>query len=276
MNETKRQEPTVYADRDMAEPAVHQLPGGEVVLLSARAPQKGSRTNEDAAAVFPYREAAVVLAVADGMGGQPGGHEASPAALRALRSALARAANESLMLRSAILNGFEKAGEEVRTLGVGAGTTLAAVELQDGSVRPYHVGDSMILVTGQRGRIKLQTIAHSPVGLAVEAGVMNEREAMLHEARHLVLNMVGSPDMRIEVGPMIRLDRYDTVLLATDGLADNLSMAEIVDGVRAGPLIDAVKRLAAAARLRMTQPSEGQPSKPDDLTLLVYRRSTKS
>jgi len=169
------------------------------------------------------------------------------------------------------MNGIERANEAVLELGVGAGTTLAAVEVQDGTVRPYHVGDSTILLVGQRGKLKLQTIAHSPVGFAVEAGVLDESEAMHHEDRHFVSNMLGVADMRIEVGSARRLARRDTLLVASDGLSDNLHKDEIVERIRTGPLAVVAERLVRDARRRMEAPIEGEPSKPDDLTFVAFR-----
>lgn len=264
----------LYLDADMASPESHRLPGGEAVVLTARHPGKEPTSpNQDAAALLQSSGTTAVLAVADGMGGQRGGNEASQAAITAIEKCVAQSPAGDLMLRTAILNGIEEASREIIALARGAGTTIAAVEIRDGTVRPYHVGDSMILVVGQRGKIKLLTVAHSPVGLAVEAGVMNEEEAMHHEDRHLVFNFVGSPEMRIEIGPVLQLAPHDTVLLASDGLIDNLTVDETVDRIRKGPLVDAVAAIAAEARRRMTAPEAGRPSKPDDLTLIAYRPS---
>jgi serine/threonine protein phosphatase PrpC len=176
------------------------------------------------------------------------------------------------MLRTAILNGLETANGRVQSVGIGTATTLAVVEVVDYTVRPYHVGDSMILVVGQRGKIKLQTTSHSPVGFAVEAGLLDEIEAMHHEDRHLVSNVIGSAEMTIEIGTSLRLAPRDTVLLASDGLFDNLFIQEIVDRIRKGPLDQAVERLATDSRRRMLQPEPGSPSKPDDLTIVALRR----
>ena len=110
------------------------------------------------------------------------------------------------------------------------------------------------------------------MGYAVEAGLMNEAEALHHEDRHLVSNTIGAPDMRIEVGPVVRLAPRDTVLLASDGLTDNLRGAEIVEIVRKGPLREAAARLANTAQRRMNTERESRPSKPDDLTFLLFRR----
>ncbi len=124
---------------------------------------------------------------------------------------------------------------------------------------------------GQRGKVKLQTVSHSPVGYAVESGLIDQDEAMHHADRHLISNMVGSADMRIEVGPKRRLSPRDTLLLATDGLFDNLLAAEIVEYVRKGSLAHAADVLLATSRQRMAQPENGHPSKPDDLTFVMFR-----
>ena len=128
-----------------------------------------------------------------------------------------------------------------------------------------------MLVVGQRGKIKLQTVSHSPVGYALESGLLEEEEALHHDQRHLISNMVGSAEMRIEVGSPIRLAPRDTVLLATDGLLDNLSLQEIVDGIRTGPLVGVVRHLVQNCGQRMREPEGDQPSKPDDVTFLLFR-----
>jgi serine/threonine protein phosphatase PrpC len=212
-----------------------------------------------------------VLAVADGVGGVRAGNKASSIVLDQLRSSLAQNKDDDSEQRSAILNAIETANQAVLALGIGAATTLAVVEINRNTVRPYHVGDSTILVFGQRGKIKLQTVAHSPVGFAVEAGLLDEEEAMHHEDRHIVSNVIGVPDMRIEVGSTLELAQRDTILLASDGLMDNLQPSEIIERLRKGTLAPAAKVLAADSMQRMTEPREGEPSKPDDLTFIIFR-----
>lgn len=260
----------LVSDAEMEEAELHPLDGGQVAVFSCRSPGRDG-PNEDAAAVLPFGEGSAVLVVADGMGGERAGARASALAIESLRRALEAARREERALRDAILDGIERANRAVTELGVGAGTTLAAVEVADGAVRPYHVGDSAILLIGQRGKLKLQTVAHSPVGFAVESGMLDEGEAMHHAERHIVSNVLGAPDMRIEVGSARRLAARDTLLVASDGLSDNLRTEEIVALLRAGPLDAACHRLAELARTRMHAPSGDEPSKPDDLTFLVFR-----
>jgi hypothetical protein len=154
-----------------------------------------------------------------------------------------------------------------------AGSTLAAVEVNTDTIRPYHIGDTEILVVGQRGKLKFQSISHSLVGMGVEAGLIAKEDALHHDHRHIILNAIGSAEMRIELGAPLALDRFDTLLLASDGLTDNLKIDEIIEIIRNGPLDQAVIKLAALAQKRMSEPDSGHPSKPDDLTLLAYRRS---
>ena len=262
--------PKLYLHQDMQQGELDDVAGGQVAVYSARCPGKET-PNEDAAALIPCDGQSGVLAVADGLGGVRAGEHAATLAIQALAAAIEEALRDEMMLRTAVLNGIERANQAVQDLGVGAATTLAAVEIQQQTVRPYHVGDSMILVVGQRGKIKLQTTSHSPVGFAVEAGLLDEKEAMYHEDRHLVSNVIGSAEMKIEIGPALRLAPRDTLLLASDGLFDNLHVGEVVARIRKGPLDAAVQRLAHDSRRRMTQPAAGQPSKPDDLTIIAFR-----
>ncbi len=254
----------------MAAPDVEPVAGGTVAVFSARSPAKES-DNEDAAAVVAVDERRAVLAVADGLGGHPAGAEAAETTLRALGRCIVAARGGETPLRSAILDGFETANRRVMEMGVGAATTLAVVEIDGVAVRPYHVGDSTILIVGQRGAIRLATVSHSPVGYAVEAGLLDEAEAIHHADRHLVSNIVGTPTMHIEVGRTLRLRPRDTLLLGSDGLFDNLRIPEIADVIRTGALPEVAARLAETCQSRMTQPHAEHPSKPDDLTFVLFR-----
>ena len=266
----------VIREHDAREVAVHVLALGRAAVFSMRSPGKAT-PNEDVAALIPCRGgAAFVLAVADGLGGLRGGSQASAAAIGALRATIdGQGGDAATPLRSAVISGIEAANRAVQNLGLGAATTLALVTVEDGHVRPFHVGDSDVLVIGQRGKVKLETVSHSPVGFALEAGLLNEREAMRHKDRHIVSNVIGSPEMRIEVGSTLKLAPRDIVLLASDGLRDNLRLDEIVARVRKGPLKAAAERLAEDCARRMLDFQSDEPSKPDDLTFILFRSATR-
>jgi serine/threonine protein phosphatase PrpC len=63
----------------------------------------------------------------------------------------------------------------------------------------------------------------------------------------------------------------DTLVIASDGLLDNLLPNEIVEFVRTGPLNLAVGALVAEAQQRMANHDGNAPCKPDDLTVIAYR-----
>ena len=260
----------LFLNRDMDRVELHGVPGGMAAVFS-RGDAGRDGPNQDSAAVFSVNDGCAVLAVADGVGGHPDGASASSVALSTLQDAVHRALAARSGLRNAILTGFENANRAVGELGTGGGTTLAVAKVEQGRLRPFHVGDSAVAVYGQRGKRKLETLSHSPVGYALEAGLLDEHEAMHHEERHIISNIVGSPSMRIEIGSPVRLAPRDTVLLATDGLLDNLFMEEIVGLTRAGPLERCAQRMADLCLARMKGGGDGKPSKPDDLTFVLFR-----
>jgi serine/threonine protein phosphatase PrpC len=246
------------------------LAGGTLVAYSCRAPDKES-DNEDTVAAISCGSDALVLIVADGAGGLPGGKRASLTAVTELKRSLDESLGKTVLLRTAVLNGIEAANRAVLELGSGSATTLTLVTLEGRAARAYQIGDSEALIVGQRGRIRLQTMAHSPTGFAVEAGFLDQRDALHHAERHLVSNFLGTADMRIDMGAAIELQSHDTIMLASDGLTDNLHLHEIVELIRKGPLDKAAKALTRLAAHRMSRDENSQPSKPDDLSLILFR-----
>jgi serine/threonine protein phosphatase PrpC len=263
----------VLFDATMSCPQVGAFAGGRVAYFSQRCPCKET-ANEDALALLPTGERSGIMVVADGCGGMAQGELAARTAVEALQLHVDRVEEDGSNRRTSILDGMEAANLCVQALGVGAATTMAVVEIDHDKIRPYHVGDSTILMVGNRGRVKLYTTAHSPVGYAVMAGVLDEREAILHEDRHLVSNVLGSLDAHIEIGSQRLMNCRDTILIGSDGLFDNLHVEEIVEVVRKGPLQECAERLAEMATQRMSQLQDDVPCKPDDLTFILFRQSS--
>jgi len=254
----------IYVRGGTPEPAHHQADGVEACVYT----RPGYETdNEDSVAVLSTADAFVVV-VADGVGGSRRGGDASEQAVLAMSEAVKQ---EERPLRDRIMSGFEEANR--RALEIGSTTTLAVVAYEGQSVRTYHCGDSAILVVGQRGKVKLQTVSHSPVGYALESGMLTEDEAFNHDDRHLISNLVGSHEMRIEMGIPRKLARRDTVVVGSDGLFDNLTTEEIVNVVRCGELGSAAGELAKFCVQRMKGEIPG-PSKVDDLSFCLLRRTS--
>jgi serine/threonine protein phosphatase PrpC len=208
--------------------------------------------------------------VADGVGGLANGDLASRLAMQLLNNSLADRKHKHIPLRERILSGLEEADAKISKKCAGGATTFVAAQLKEDTVRSYHAGDSAMLIIGRGGDLKYQTISHSPVGYAVESGLLSENEAFSHHDRHLVSNLVGTQDLRVEIGPEIRLTERDIVVLGSDGLFDNLTINEISRITRSGPIPAASNQLAKTVVKRMKQ-SGVFPSKPDDVTFIMYR-----
>lgn len=246
--------------------------GFEVRGFSARSPHK-STDNEDSGLIIAYGEDGLVMAVADGAGGLPAGRKASNTLIQTFADLLPQAASDATPMRVAIITAIEEGNRRIQEFSNGSATTLTVAGIEGDQIRHYQVGDSIACLIGQRGKLKTQTMQHSPVGFAVEAGLLDEQEAMTHADRHYVSNFVGIPSMRIDVSSLIPMAPRDTVLVASDGLSDNLHQSEIIEIARYGPLPECLEELGEASLARMTAPEENAPSKADDITVLIARRT---
>jgi len=262
----------VFLELDHERPERLAPEHGEAVLFSSKAYDK-STGNEDAALFCELPGSVAVLAVADGVGGLPAGAEAAATAIGALRRSVERSAgrHEGETLRSAIFDAFEDANAKLLEQGVGAATTLVVVEVRDGTARAYHAGDSGALLVGQRGRVRFETIPHSPVGYGVAAGMLEPSQTHHHDERHLLSNCVGSRDMRVEIGAPVPMAARDTLLLASDGVLENIERRDLIEQIRSGPLLQAATDLQARLRLTMAGADPKLPAHPDDATALLFR-----
>ena len=248
-----------------------ELPHGRAVVYSARCPGK-TTPNEDSVLVMMTDAGVLVLAIADGCGGFAAGNMASRVAIEAVAERV-NGAPAGEHLTATVLAAFTQANRAVLDLGVGAGTTLSILTVEGRTVQAYHAGDSPILVTGQRGRIKLHPVAHSPTAYAMQSGQITEAQAMVHVDRHIITNMVGSMDMHVEVSSPAQLAPRDTIVLASDGLSDNLRLSDIVEITRKGDLETSIETLVHRCDERMASASVSadRPGKPDDLSVILYR-----
>lgn len=258
-----------FCGADLEDPELHTLGLGLAAVYTRRCPEAVG-VNEDACAIVPFHDEAGVLVVADGAGGLPGGEQAAAIVIAALRDKVRHALRSGGELRSAILDGIDSAQQKVLKLGIGAATTVAIAEIDGHRLRTYHVGDSQVMLIGQKGKVKFATKCHSPVGYAIEAGLLDRDTAMTHSSRHMVSNLIGSTTMSIEISTPVEIAPKDTILIASDGLYDNLFEDQIIDICRKGQLLHITRSLVTACDAHMR--SHLDIGKPDDLSLIAYRR----
>lgn len=270
-----------WCEHESAEVEMLDFLGGEVAFFTSRCPSRTSSPSDDAACVIEVSDERGLLAVADGVGGQASGNEAARCVVEGLVESCFELELDTGVelrgLRGEILDTIELANREILGWGIGAATTLTAIEVAGDTFRHFHVGDSGALVTSNRGNVKFATIGHAPIAQAVEIGLIDQEEAFHHEDQNLITNCLGSAELKVEVGSFQTFAIRDTLLLASDGLFDNVSREQIARSVSKGELQEQVSRLADLAMKRMSGQSKGfqglMPGKEDDLTIVCYRPS---
>lgn len=261
----------LYVQLSMLGPESYSVAGGSVCVYTCPSPVPG-RTNEDSACVIRCGEQRSFFVVADGMGGCPDGEQASKIAVETFARYLEDETGSTSDLQEVILAAFDEANRRIEKHAEGSGTTVVAAEFGDETIRTYHCGDSRALLISERGRIKLRTLDHSPVGYALAQGLLTAEQAMHHQHRHYVSNYMGSQEMKVEVSPLIRIHPRDTLVMASDGLFDNLMDKEVVEEVKQRNIRRVTQRLVDVSRDRMRRGArQGKASKPDDLTVIVFR-----
>ena len=135
-------------------------------------------------------------------------------------------------------------------------------------------GPSMLKDISRRQNISPKYLDHILSTLR-KAGLIKEDEALDHEDLHEISNVIGISDMRMEIGSKIPMAPLDTLLLASDGLFDNVLPDEIIEIIRTGPVATGAAELCRLALDRMYREQKGKPSKPDDFSAILYRQSAQ-
>ena len=194
-----------------------------------------------------------LFAVADGMGGQPNGDDASRAAVRALKSIASRHSHADV--QSALTQAFSSANQAVRGLGKragswGAGTTLVVAVVRGATAWVANVGDSRAYLVTSSGWTQI-TLDHSWAAENVRAGVMTADDGERSSGRHILTRHLGaSDDVATDVFGPFELRESDRLVLCSDGLYSVVDGDEIAGAVRSLTPSDAVRELIRMANAR--------------------------
>jgi serine/threonine protein phosphatase PrpC len=200
---------------------------------------------------------ALLLAVADGMGGHAHGELAAELALRYVGTLFRREADPRLdepaqFLARAVAGAHAALLHEARSLGLEdtPRTTIVACVVQQGWATWAHVGDSRLYFV-RRGEVIARTRDHTLVQQMVDEGQLRPAEAHGHPLRNRLLHCLGGVRAPL-LGAVTqaRLERDDVLLLCTDGFWEPLHDRHIVAGLESGTLAESVARLAGLARER--------------------------
>jgi len=220
----------------------------------AQACRIGARISNQDRIGHSESDAAVLMVVADGMGGHPRGDVAAQIAVDQLVEDFEREARPRLKRPDAFLvDGFSRAhrriGRDARAMGVRGDprTVLVACVVQDAAVTWLHVGDSRFYLL-RRGRVVTRSRDDSFIQQLIDAGWLNEEDAGLHPDRNIVVKCVGGNEsLRLRRPERVALEPNDVVLLCSDGFWGPLASGELAEGLRGRDLdaeVDALVELA--------------------------------
>ncbi len=187
--------------------------------------------NEDAASALALRDGSLLLAVADGLGGHPGGEVASHAALDALVETLR--AQPPADPPAALRDAFEEANRAVRARQQGAharmGTTLVVALVRGSQAWTANVGDSRAyLVPLDGGAARRLTEDHSWVEEQIRAGLLEPGDPLAALNRHVITRAIGLEERAgTDVAGPIALPDRCLLLVGSDGLHGVLDDEEI-------------------------------------------------
>lgn len=187
---------------------------------------------------YRRRRQAVLLAVADGMGGHAGGSMASRVVIDALaghllktlpwagavdQADLAAADEEARRALVACQRRLTEVADRKGLLGGQPGTTLTAAYIAWPQLLVLHVGDSRLYLL-RDGRLAQLTTDHT----VLPDPQRSHRRLSNSPLRHILTNaIVGGPDRAIGEVHRIHLDSNDRVLLCTDGLSEHVPDEQI-------------------------------------------------
>ena len=111
----------------------------------------------------------------------------------------------------------------------GMGTTLTMAYSVGTDLFVAHAGDSRAYLY-RAGRLERITSDHTLVQVLVDAGAITPQDVGEHPRRHVVTNVVGGPNVGVQVEVHRRsLTDGDILLLCTDGLTEYVLDPEIAE-----------------------------------------------
>jgi len=228
------------------------------------------KVNEDDLGVAEAGDA-VLLVVADGMGGYRGGQVASRALVKYMvshfKSGKFPVEDPPSFLKELVADAHVaiiRAGSE-QNPPVEPRTTCVVCLIQAGFAWWAHVGDSRLYMF-REGKPFKRTVDHSKIEEMRRKGKISEAEMKNHPQRNLVTRCVGfQPHPPVPtVSDKIPLEKYDMFVLCSDGLWGPLEDEVIVETLTENTITQGVEKLAELAELNSYPDS-------DNISVVAFR-----
>ena len=193
----------------------------------------GRKVNQDRLA-YSYSKDALMMVIADGMGGHARGEIAAEIAVSTLNNRFQAEARTAVRRPKEFLESAIHAAHRAIVAFADKNdmlecprTTIVAVILQNGKAQWAHVGDSRLYFF-RGGRLAVATIDHSRVQQMIDAGIITPEQAAVHPDRNKIYNCLGgvqpptvthSEEWSLQVG--------DSIWISTDGFWGPLDAGQI-------------------------------------------------
>ena len=186
--------------------------------------RQGPRDYNQDRLAYSYSKDALLLVVADGMGGHRHGEIAAQLAVTTMTEAFQRLAVPTLSSPAKFLidhiqqihDMIDQLAQE-REMLEAPRTTIVAAVVQRGMLYCAHVGDSR-LYHFRDGHLLYRTEDHSVVQSLYSKGIINKDDMSTHPYRHKVYSCLGGDiPPKIDLSDRQELAEGDTILLCTDG-----------------------------------------------------------
>lgn len=213
----------------------------------------GRRNNQDRMG-YSFTRDALLLVLADGMGGHIQGEMAATIALQTIGSLFQQHANPYVKKPEKFLEeSFFAAHRElhryraINNLPETPRTTIVACLVQHNSAFWAHCGDSR-LYWMRNGQILARTRDHSRIETLIAEGKVDPSERGTHPERNKLFNCIGAPNMPIvELSRRASLQPGDILLLCSDGLWSVLPDHVLAQTLQNNTVVRAVPELLSAA-----------------------------
>jgi len=233
--------------------------------------RKGQRkVNQDRIA-YTFSRDALLLVVADGMGGHAGGEIAAQIAVRLFIERFQQEAKPVLknplkFLQDTMVRAHSALGSYANQFSMleTPRTTCVACLVQAGHAYWGHVGDSRLYLFRQGGLIG-STKDHSKVQYLVDQGIIGADEIVQHPDRNKIFSCLGGlVDPVIDLSRRTPLRNGDIIVLCTDGLWSVFDQREIATWLTSTPI------LTTAPQMMREGEKRGGPD-GDNLSAIIVR-----
>jgi protein phosphatase len=213
----------------------------------------GRKVNQDRMG-YSYTRDALLLVLADGMGGHLRGEIAATIALQTLSSLFRAQATPYVKKPERFLEeAFAQAHQDILRYAAAHGmadtprTTIVACLVQHNCAVWAHCGDSRLYWV-RRGQVLARTRDHSHIEHLIAKGLADPAERSTHPDRNKLYNCLGaSAAPKVDLSRQAGMEPGDVLLLCSDGLWGVLPDTEIVHQLSTHTIVQAVPDMIGMA-----------------------------